>query len=121
MHKVNHLLSKKQKRQRRVRGKMIGDLKKPRLSFFRSNKTLYVQVINDFEGETIMGLSDKVVVNDGKNKLTKTQKAEKSAQVMVDLLKKKEINALVVDRGCYKYHGRIKIFVETLRKNGVKV
>jgi large subunit ribosomal protein L18 len=121
MYKVNHYLSNKQKRQRRVRSKIFGVAVKPRLSFNRSNKNLYIQLINDEKAQTIVGLLDKAVIVKSKEKLTKTQKAVETAKVLVTTLKEKKIKSLVVDRGSYQYHGRIKAFVEVLRKNKIKV
>lgn len=121
MHKINHYFNSKQKRQKRVRAKMFGSATKPRLSFYRSNKNLYVQVIDDEKAHTMLGLLDKKVVADSKKKLTKTEKAIKAAEVLVASLKDKKIKTLIVDRGAYKYHGRIKAFVEVLRKNKIKV
>ena len=91
-----------------------------RLSIFRSSKNISAQIIDDIKNTTILSASS--VEKDVKNTKTKN-KSELSKIVAEKLAKKaqeKKISKIYFDRGIYKYHGRIKIFAETLRKNGME-
>lgn len=119
MSKINHNLTLVDKRKRRVRGKIHGTAKRPRLTVSRSNLHLYLQVIDDDKQKTIVSANDI-----GKNKKTKGTKTEKAKLVATELLaglKKAKVKKLVFDRGEYKYHGRIKAVAETLREGGIKL
>ena len=90
-----------------------------RLSIFRSSKNISAQIIDDTKNITILSASS--VEKDVKESKTKN-KSELSKIVAEKLAKKaqeKKISKIYFDRGIYKYHGRIKIFAETLRKNGM--
>ncbi len=91
-----------------------------RLSIFRSSKNISAQIIDDSKNVTLLSASS--IEKDIKETKTKN-KSELSKIVAEKLAKKaqeKKINKIFFDRGIYKYHGRIKIFAETLRKNGMK-
>ena len=91
-----------------------------RLSIFRSSKNISAQIIDDSKNITLLSASS--VEKDIKESKTKN-KSELSKIVAEKLAKKaheKKITKIFFDRGIYKYHGRIKIFAETLRKNGMK-
>ena len=91
-----------------------------RLSIFRSSKNISAQIIDDKKNITLLSASS--VEKDIKESKTKN-KSELSKIVAEKLAKKaqeKKINKIYFDRGIYKYHGRIKIFAETLRKNGLE-
>ena len=90
-----------------------------RLSVYRSAKNISAQIIDDSKNITILSASS--VEKDIKSSKTKN-KSELSKIVAEKLAKKaqeKKISKIYFDRGIYKYHGRIKIFAETLRKNGM--
>ena len=90
-----------------------------RLSIFRSSKNISAQIIDDTNNVTILSASS--IEKDVKETKTKI-KSELSKIVAEKLAKKaqeKKISKIYFDRGIYKYHGRIKIFAETLRKNGM--
>ena len=90
-----------------------------RLSIFRSSKNISAQIIDDTKNVTLLSASS--VEKDIKESKTKN-KSELSKIVAEKLAKKaqeKKISKIYFDRGIYKYHGRIKIFAETLRKNGM--
>ena len=90
-----------------------------RLSIFRSAKNISAQIIDDAKNVTLLSASS--VEKDIKNTKTKN-KSELSVIVAEKLAKKaqeKKISKIYFDRGIYKYHGRVKIFAETLRKNGM--
>ena len=91
-----------------------------RLSIFRSSKNISAQIIDDSKNVTLLSASS--VEKDIKDSKTKN-KSELSKIVAEKLAKKareKKITKIFFDRGIYKYHGRIKIFAETLRKNGME-
>ena len=91
-----------------------------RLSIFRSSKNISAQIIDDSKNVTLLSASS--IEKDIKNTKTKN-KTELSKVVAERLAKKaqeKNISKIYFDRGIYKYHGRIKIFAETLRKNGLE-
>ena len=91
-----------------------------RLSIFRSSKNISAQIIDDNKNITLLSASS--VEKDIKESKTKN-KSELSRIVAEKLAKKaqeKKITKIYFDRGIYKYHGRIKIFAETLRKNGME-
>ncbi len=91
-----------------------------RLSISRSSKNISAQIIDDNKNITLLSASS--VEKDIKNN-TKVNKTELSKIVAEKLAKKaqeKKITKIFFDRGVYKYHGRIKIFAETLRKNGME-
>ena len=90
-----------------------------RLSVSRSAKNISAQIIDDVKNITLVSASsiDKEIKNQKKNK------SELSTIVAETLAKKaneKNIKKIYFDRGIYKYHGRVKIFAETLRKNGME-
>lgn len=108
--------SKYQRRKKKVRAKIFGTEDRPRLSVFRSNKSIYVQVIDDTKGVTLVSLSDKKLAK----KMTKTERARKTGEELAKKAKAKKISKVVFDRGGYRYHGRIKALAEGARKGGLK-
>jgi large subunit ribosomal protein L18 len=116
---IKKILNQRLKRQKRVWAKIVGTSQRPRLTVFRSNQHLYLQVIDDSKNKTLAASSDFV-----KNKEitgTKTERAQLVAQELLKILKDKKIKSLVLDRSYYKYHGRIKEVAETLRKGGINL
>ena len=92
-----------------------------RLSISRSSKNISAQIIDDLKNITLLSASS--IEKDIKSG-TKTNKSELSKIVAEKLAKKaqeKKITKIYFDRGIYKYHGRVKIFAETLRKNGMEL
>lgn len=119
MSNIKITLKQRLKRQKRVRAKISGTAERPRLTVFRSNEHICLQVIDDVAGKTLLASNDL-----GKESKIKGTKSEKSEAVAKDLLKKlkaKKIKALVFDRSYYKYHGRIKTVAETLREGGIEL
>ena len=91
-----------------------------RLTLLRSSRNIFAQIIDDSKRVTIVSASS--IEKDVKTG-TKVNKSELSKIVAEKLAKKaqeKKINKIYFDRGVYKYHGRIKVFAETLRKNGME-
>lgn len=101
----------------RVREKVSGTSDKPRLSVYRSNKNISVQVIDDVKGVTLASSSSEQL------KLKNGNNVDGAAQVGEDIAKKclaKKIECVVFDRGGYLYHGRIQALAEAARKAGLK-
>ena len=91
-----------------------------RLTISRSSKNIFAQIIDDNKNTTLLSASS--IEKDVKSS-KKTNKSEMSKIVAEKLAKKaqeKKIRKIYFDRGIYKYHGRVKIFAETLRKNGME-
>jgi large subunit ribosomal protein L18 len=102
----------------RIRGKISGTAERPRLAVFRSNRDIYVQLINDEAGSTLAAAStrDKDFTRVG-------NKSEQGKTVGVAIAKKaaeKGISSVVFDRGGYLYHGRVKALAEGAREGGLK-
>ncbi len=110
-------LKKRLKRTRRVRAKIFGTSKVPRLSIFRSNKRVYAQVIDDQKGVTIAAASDFAI----KNNLTKVEKAKIVGVTLGKKLAKMGIKTVRFDRGGFLFHGRVKSLAEGVKSAGIKV
>ena len=109
------------RRKFRIRNKLkkVSDKDRLRLSISRSTKNISAQIIDDDKQITIISASS----NEKDLKSLKKNKSEISSLVAEKLAKKavdKNITKIYFDRGIYKYHGRVKIFADTLRKNGMK-
>ena len=102
----------------RIRAKIKGTEKYPRLSIFRSNKYIYAQLIDDLNGKTLVSVSD-IKINK-KNKLNKTEKAKEIGFSLAKKAINNKIKKIILDRGGYKYHGRIKAVAEGAREGGLK-
>ncbi|GMX58391.1 MAG: 50S ribosomal protein L18 [Candidatus Microsyncoccus archaeolyticus] len=111
------MLEKKEKRikrHKRVRAKIKGDAKIPRLCVFRSASHIYAQLIDDEKGKTIISVKD----TDLKGK--KSDIAKKVGSLIAEKAKEKKIEKIVFDRGGYKYHGRVKALSDGVREGGLK-
>ena len=90
-----------------------------RLSVSRSTKNISAQIIDDVKNITLVSASsiDKEIKGQKKNK---TELSTIVAEILAKKANEKNIKKIYFDRGIYKYHGRVKIFAETLRKNGME-
>ncbi|MBI2621896.1 MAG: 50S ribosomal protein L18 [Candidatus Levybacteria bacterium] len=104
------------RRKVRIRSKISSNKDRLRLSVYRSNKHLFVQLIDDVKGNTLLGVSDKSLKDGG----TKTERAKALGLLLASKLKIKKIKKIVFDRGSYAYHGRVKSIAEGLREGGVE-
>lgn len=104
------------KRKKRIRAKISGCQSTPRISVFKSNKTLYIQAIDDVKAFTLASI-------DGHKLGVKANKegAEKIGLEFAKILKDKKIENAVFDRNGYVYHGVIAALAESLRKNGIRL
>lgn len=119
MSNLNHNLTTKERRQRRVSGKIFGTAQRPRLAVYRSNQHLYLQAIDDEARQTLAAASD--IGADNEKEGTKVERAAAVAEELAVILKKKKIKNLVFDRRHYQYHGRVKVAAETLRAAGLNL
>lgn len=101
-----------------IRRKISGTNERPRLSVFRSNKEIYVQVINDLEQKTVVGTSSRaksILEQSG----TKTEISRLVGLEIARLAKEKGIEAVVFDRNGFNYHGRLKALADGAREGGL--
>ena len=101
-----------------IRKKISGTSERPRLSVFRSNKEIYVQVINDLDQKTLVGTSSraKVILEQSG---TKTEISRLVGLEVARLAKEKGIEAVVFDRNGFNYHGRLKALADGAREGGL--
>lgn len=115
--------SRKQYRRSRIRmriRKVIhGTHERPRLSVFRSNRDIYVQLVDDMAGQTLVAASSRnTEVAEGK--VRKTEQAKLVGQLIAKKALEAGITQCVFDRGGYLYHGRVKSLAEAAREGGLK-
>ncbi len=91
-----------------------------RLSISRSSKNIFAQIIDDSKNITLLSASSIEKDIKSLNKVNKTELSKIVAEKLAKKAQSKKITKIFFDRGVYKYHGRIKIFAETLRKNGME-
>lgn len=120
MPRINHQVTKAEKREARVRAKVRGSAERPRITIYRSNKHTYLQAIDDQASLTLASTSDKSVASKMKTG-TKVERAQAAAKTLTASLQKQGITKAVIDRGSYKYHGRIKAIAEAAREAGLEV
>ena len=90
-----------------------------RISVSKSLNNLFTQIIDDKNRKTLVSASS-IQKEIKKNKVKKKEKSVLIGEILAKKAKEKNINNVYFDRGEHKYHGRIKVFAETLRKNGLK-
>ena len=138
---MKNMLEKRKKRYRRhkrVRAKVFGTSKVPRFCVFRSAKHIYVQLIDDEKGKTLVAASDlelkksevkgkKLKKKEEKTKEEKKQLSRKAVvayqvgKLIAEKALKKKVKKAIFDRGGYKYHGRVKTVAEGVREGGLKL
>ena len=106
------------KRKRRIRSRIEGTEDKPRLALFRSNKQLYVQLIDDVKGHTLVAASTSD--EEAKEKGGSIEGAKILGQLIAKRALSKNINKVVFDRSGYLYHGRVKALADAAREGGLK-
>jgi len=115
------LLNKKRARRvLRTRAKIFGSASKPRLAIFRSNSSIYAQLIDDEKGNTLVHASSRELRAAGK-KAPKTEVAKLVGELLAKKAKEKGIKEAVFDRRNYKYHGRVRAVGEGARSGGLKI
>jgi large subunit ribosomal protein L18 len=118
MNKVKQKRQQRYQRHKRIRAKVIGTKDCPRLSVFRSNQHIYVQLIDDNKGQTLASFSDFKIKR--KKGLTKIAIAKQIGNSVAKKALEKKIKKVIFDRGGYKYHGQVKSVAEGARQGGLK-
>ena len=107
---------KNKRRQKRTRAKISGTAERPRLNVSRSNRYLYLQLIDDVNGLTLAAVHSKSL----KTKGSKTEIGFEAGKILAQKAVEKKISEVVFDRGAKKYHGRVKSVADGARDSGLK-
>jgi large subunit ribosomal protein L18 len=116
-------LTKAERRQRikyRIRKRLSGSAERPRMSVYRSNKQIYVQLVDDISGQTLVSASSKEK-EIASQKVNKTDQAKLVGKRIAEKAKEKGIKTVVFDRNGYLYHGRVKNLADAARESGLKI
>jgi large subunit ribosomal protein L18 len=117
MKKMDDKIRRRFRRKIRIRKKIKGSAQRPRMTIFRSNKYIYIQVIDDEKGHTIASASNR------EKELTSIKSNVKEVgrlgEIIGQRLKEKNITGIVFDRNGNKYHGVIKAIADSARKAGI--
>ena len=116
MKKINNKIKRKLRNRKKL--KEVSN-NRYRISVSKSLNNLFAQIIDDKEKKTLVSASS-IEKDVKKNKVKKIDKSTLIGEMLAKRAKEKNIDKVYFDRGEYKYHGRIKIFADTLRKNGLK-
>lgn len=114
MSKIIH--NARERRKLRTRSVLLGTALRPRISVFRSNKKIYAQAIDDEKRVTIASS-----MNAKDLKGPKSEQAHIAGKMLGEALLKIKVSEAISDRGMYKYHGRVKAFIEGVRASGIKI
>jgi large subunit ribosomal protein L18 len=106
----------RRKRHARLRLRLTGTTERPRLSIFRSAKFIYAQVIDDTTGRTLAAASSREAELAGDSKV---DAAKAVGRAIADRAKAAGVSAVVLDRGGYQYHGRVRSLAEGAREGGL--
>jgi large subunit ribosomal protein L18 len=116
-------LTKLERRSRirmRIRKKIRGTAESPRLAVYRSNKQIYVQVVDDLNGVTLLSASSREKDVASQTGIKKTEQAKLVGKLLAAKCREKGIGSVVFDRSGYKYHGRVKSLADAAREGGLK-
>ena len=108
----------RERRHRRVRGRIEGTAERPRLVVFRSNRGIEAQLVDDLAGKTLAAASWLNLKKSFKG--DKTEQAAEVGKLLAANARKAKIETVVFDRGGYLYHGRVKALAESAREGGLK-
>jgi len=103
------------RRHKRIRQKVSGTADRPRVALMISNRNIYVQVIDDASSVTLASISS------GKDDKLTRETAKKLGAELAGVMKGKGISTVVVDRGGFRFHGRLKEFVDSMVESGVSI
>ena len=106
--------------ERRIRKKISGVSSRPRMSVYRSNKQIYVQLVDDLSGNTLVAASsreEEIAAQKG----TKIEQAALVGKLIASKAKEAGIEEVVFDRNGYLYHGRVKSLADAARESGLKL
>ena len=116
MKKINTKIKRKLRNRKKLKAVNVS---RYRISVSKSLNNLSAQIIDDKQKKTLVSASSKEKEVKGKN-IKKMEKSSLIGEILAKRAKEKNISEVYFDRGEYKYHGRVKTFAETLRKNGLK-
>lgn len=108
-------IDRRNKIKARIRGRISGTATRPRMTVFRSNKQIYVQLVDDIAGKTLVSTSSK-----GIEEGTKIEIAAKVGENVAKKALEAGITEVVFDRNGYLFHGRVKSLADAARKGGLK-
>ena len=109
-------IERRLKIKRGIRAKISGSASRPRMTVFRSNKQIYVQLIDDLTGVTLASASSLGMTE----KVAKKEQAAKVGELVAKKAQEAGITEVVFDRNGYLYHGRVKDLADAARKGGLK-
>jgi large subunit ribosomal protein L18 len=109
------------RRHSRVRKKVAGTAERPRLAVYRSNRHIYVQLIDDRAAATLAAASDAEIEGADKATKGKTDRAKEVGKLIADRAKGAGIDRVVFDRGGRRYHGRVAAVAEGAREGGLQI
>jgi len=104
----------------RIRKRLSGIAERPRMSVYRSNKEIYVQLVDDVQGKTLIAASSREKDIAEKKDITKTEQAKLVGKLIAEKAAANGISQVVFDRNGYLYHGRVKSLADAARENGLK-
>jgi len=104
----------------RIRKKVLGTSERPRLNVYRSLNHIYVQVIDDLEGKTLVAANSAEGKQESRTTGGNLAAAKSVGKVIAERAKAKGIDKVVFDRGGYIYHGRVKALADAAREAGLK-
>jgi len=116
MDKVKIQNERQIRRHGRVRAKISGTEARPRLSVFRSNNGMFLQLVDDLSGTTLVSAK----LTEIKKTPGKIDSSKELGKLIAEKAKLKKITKVVFDRGFYKYHGRVKAVAEGAREGGLE-
>lgn len=109
-------IQRRNKIKTRIRGKISGTAERPRMTVFRSNKQIYVQLVDDLAGKTLASASSRGLEAQG----DKTAVAAEVGKAIAAKALQAGINEVVFDRNGYLFHGRVKSLADAAREGGLK-
>ena len=108
-------IARRNKIKTRIRGRIAGTAERPRMTVFRSNKQIYVQLVDDLAGKTLCAASSRGIAEGDKSAI-----AAKVGEEIARKAQEAGITTVVFDRNGYLFHGRVKSLADAARKGGLK-
>lgn len=120
MSRVKSKIINKRQRKAKIKARVKGTAQMPRLSVFRSNTSVFLQIINDAEGKTLVSAHSRDVKNIKTEAAKVCAKEFELGKMIAEKALAKKIEKIVFDRGGCKYHGRVKAVADGAREAGLK-
>ena len=117
MNKQKEKQTRKERRHKRIRAKIKGTAECPRFSVFRSNRGMYLQLIDDQAGKTLASVQSREIKQ---KELPKAVLSRAAGKLLAEKALAKKISRVVFDKGSYRFHGRVKEAAEGAREGGLK-